>query len=92
MSTSKKAAPHRKAIAEAAQLAPIAQKPGAPSKSSTINPKTSKSTEFGGNSDNNGGSGTGDVAEDYETAKVNKSKKAQYEADIRMVQDLDRWG
>ncbi len=91
MSTSKKAAPHRKAIAEAAQLAPIAQKPGAPSKSATMNPKMSKSIEVGGNSDNNG-SGSGDVVEDYETAKVNKSKKAQYEADIRMVQDLDRWG
>jgi flagellar basal body rod protein FlgB len=92
MSSSKKSAPHRKAIAEAAQLAPITQKPGATKPTALNNTKAlSKSVDLGG-SDNNGGNATNDVNEDYETAKVVKNKKSQYEADIKMVQDLDRWG
>lgn len=30
--------------------------------------------------------------DDYEGNKVGKSKKSVYEAEIKMVQDLDRWG
>ena len=41
---------------------------------------------------NNNSSSNAEVAEDYETCKVSKSKKSQYDADVRMVQDLDRWG
>ncbi len=33
-----------------------------------------------------------ELNEDYESSKVGKSKKAQYDADVMAVQDLDRWG
>ncbi len=88
-----KAAPHRKAIQEAGKIAAAtAQKP-ALSSNPLVNAHTSNNKN---NTMDSLANTTGAIAldgnEDYETCKVNKSKKAQYDADVRMVQDLDRWG
>ena len=95
----KKAAPHRKAIAEAASLSP--PNPASNMKNSTSNKATAGRTAAPGGSHNNAstadvsGAGASTAAEandDYETSKVNKSKKATYDADIKAVEELDRWG
>jgi hypothetical protein len=104
---STKAAPHRKAIQEAAA---IISNPATNNnstmgsiKNSTINnssTKKPKSGTNGGVSDSTDLSQisftTGPVSDpmndDYEGNKVGKSKKNQYDAEIKMVQDLDRWG
>lgn len=90
MST-KKSAPHRKAIAEAASLSPTdpamktQTKPGSRTTGSHNNNATS--------SDHTSSSLTPtENNDDYETSKVGKAKKATYDADVKAVQDLDRWG
>ena len=94
IANTKKAAPHRKAIAEAANMS----QPG----KSTVNnnQSTTKSmsrtttkdvsaSEMAAMSISNNNN---EQTDDYETAKVVKNKKAQYDADIQSVMDLDRWG
>lgn len=84
--TSKKVPPHRKAIQEASKITG----PG-----TTSNSATATSTQSPAPSGQTQGSfslSQAEVNEDYETSKVNKSKKAQYDADIAMVKELDRWG
>ncbi len=90
----KKAAPHRKAIAEAASLSP--PNPGS-SKNLTKPGRTGGNNNATADHNNNTMSGAASLTaaetnDDYETSKVNKSKKAIYDDDIRAVQDLDRWG
>jgi hypothetical protein len=88
----KKSAPHRKAIAEAATLT------AAPGKPNTLNGTTTKTMSrtnnkecIGQESNNSPNAGT-EQTDDYETAKVSKNRKAQHDAEIQMVADLDRWG
>jgi hypothetical protein len=79
VSTSKekqKLPPHRKAIQEATKLNP--QSEMSTSQATTSNPGLPLSQA--------------EITEDYEAAKVNKSKKHQYDADVRAVLDLDKWG
>lgn len=33
-----------------------------------------------------------DTSDDYEGCKITKNKRFQYDDDVRMVKDLDRWG
>lgn len=77
----KKAAQHRQAIATAAKM--------------QIGGGTQNSTS--GRSENNNNSDNFTVspdlaAEDYDNAKVSKAKKQQYEEDVRLVKELDKWG
>lgn len=102
----KKAAQHRQAIAAAASLQ-TGLKPGTipPLSSAPETTEFTKKSPPGGKtipSNLNQSSTTltpgkdvailPDQSDDYEASKVNKMKKSQYDDDIKMVQDLDRWG
>lgn len=71
-----KIAPHRKAIQEASKIVPGKLEPIDYTQTTTQGLPLSQQ----------------EMNEDYETSKVGKSKKAQYDADVQAVQDLDRWG
>lgn len=87
-SSKQKVAPHRKAIQEAGKITATTEKPAQISNSHTSNNKNNTMDSLA--------NATGAIVlegnEDYEGCKVNKAKKAQLDADVRMVQDLDRWG
>ncbi len=71
-----KIAPHRKAIQEASKIVPGKLEPIDYTQTSSQGLPLSQT----------------ELNEDYETSKVSKSKKTLYDADIKAVQDLDRWG
>jgi hypothetical protein len=73
-----KVPPHRKAIQEAAKLPPSGKLEPLDASVSTSQQGLPMSQS--------------EVNEDYETSKVSKSKKIQYDADIMAVKDLDKWG
>lgn len=91
-----KAASHREAIQKAAVI----------NNPATVNGKSNKPTSTGHQSRTAQSGGEDNVSsinftvgpvgdpinDDYEGNKVNKTKRTQQDADIRMVADLDRWG
>lgn len=98
----KKAAQHRQAIAQAASMQTGRPGPETNDKSKKAVSGSGKgsgiealSNSFTASTTLNNGKEvvlTPDASDDYEGSKVNRHKRNLHDEDIRMVQDLDRWG
>lgn len=106
--TTLKAASHRKAIEEAAAIngtknsstatgkLPQASTKGGPAVTKSKPPSAPQSAGFDTSNLSSISFTTGPsgdpLNDDYEGCKIVRAKKSQYDADVRAVADLDRWG
>lgn len=103
----KKPAQHRQAIAAAASMQQSALRPPGSSTlqsapETTTSPKPSLAPLSAGKASMTASMASGaggrdiviaaDPNDDYEQSKVSKHKRNQFDDDVRMVADLDRWG